>query len=132
MQQRDVPGLTRGAVPLLARRGVIGLSVGANDGSPAPLVPSTVDCVAGHRQVRTPFVWADAASSTSVLMDVHPGGYGGVIPRIPHEDVSFFARDGTLCDCVGVPQLDEALCYAWRGDNYGPAGVRPHACECLL
>lgn len=28
-----------------------------------------------------------------------------------------------LCDCVGVPVLDHIMCYAFRGDNYGPAGV---------
>lgn len=75
MSQRDVPGLTRGAVPLLAAHGVRGISVGANDGSPPPIVPSTADCYGGWQQVRTPFVWRDAASNTSVLMDVHPGGY---------------------------------------------------------
>jgi hypothetical protein len=123
MQQRDVPGLTRAAVPLLARRGVTALSVGANDGSPAPLVPSTADCLGGYRQVRTPFVWRDVASGTSVLMDVHPGGYGGVLPVNPDQGVPYFARDGVLCDCVGHPALDDVLCYAWRGDNYGPAGV---------
>ena len=30
---------------------------------------------------------------------------------------------GALCDCVGMPGLDEVMCYAWRGDNYGPAGA---------
>jgi hypothetical protein len=47
LSQRDVPGLTRGAVPLLAKHGVVGISVGANDGSPPPEVPSTVDCYRG-------------------------------------------------------------------------------------
>jgi hypothetical protein len=37
--------------------------------------------------------------------------------------VSYFGRDGLLCNCVGVPKLDEVMCYAYRGDNYGPAGV---------
>ena len=37
MSQRDVPGLTRAAVPLLANAGVAALSVGVNSGS-APLV----------------------------------------------------------------------------------------------
>ena len=31
--------------------------------------------------------------------------------------------DGLLCDCVGAAGLDEVLCYAWRGDNYGPANA---------
>ena len=121
MQQRDVPGLTRAVVPLLARRGVVGISVGANDGSPAPTVPSTAACQSGLRQLRTPFRWHDVASNTSVLMDIHPGGYGGVLPTMPSGE-PYFARDGLLCDCVGVEGLDHALCYSWRGDNYGPAG----------
>lgn len=59
LSQRDVPGLTVGVVPLLAGEGVKGISVGSNDGSPAPMVPSTVDCYHGYQQVRTPFVWKD-------------------------------------------------------------------------
>ena len=74
MSQRDVPGLARGVVPLLARRGVIGISVGANDGSPAPITPSTQACFSGKQQVRAPFVWMDPASNTSVMVDIHPGG----------------------------------------------------------
>ena len=123
MQQRDVPGITRAVVPLLAQAGVVGLSIGANDGSPAPLVPSTAACVGGAHVVRTPFRWRDAASNTSVLVDLHPGGYGGVLPINPQQGVPYFSRDGVLCDCVGVRGLDHAMCYAWRGDNYGPAGV---------
>lgn len=38
LSQRDVPGLARSAIPLLAKHDVIGISVGANDGSPPPLV----------------------------------------------------------------------------------------------
>jgi hypothetical protein len=125
--QRDVPGLTRGAVPLLAKHGVIGVSVGANDGSPPPVVPSTVDCYRGHQQVRTPFVWRDRATNTSVIVDIHPGGYGGEIPLLNPDDnsstSSYFSRDGLLCDCVGVPGMPEVMCYAFRGDNYGPASA---------
>ena len=52
---------------------------------------------------------------------MHPGGYGGITGGIdPDSGMPYFARDGILCDCVGVPGLDEVLCYAWRGDNYGP------------
>ena len=124
MQQRDVPGITRAVVPLLARKGVIGLSIGVNDGSPAPIVPSTRACVSGKRQVRTPFRWLDQASGESILVDMHPGGYGGILPPLPDDpSAAYFSRDGLLCDCVGVSGLDEVMCYSWRGDNYGPAGV---------
>ena len=144
LSQRDVPGLTRAIVPLLAAAGVTGISIGANDGSPAPLVPSTVDCYTrGRRQVRTPFVWRDVASNSSVIMDIHAGGkmppaavsslsnlcclscsksgYGGVTGGHDPGGPPYFSRDGLLCDCLGVAGLDDVLCYAWRGDNYGPA-----------
>ena len=63
--QRDVPGLTRAVIPLLARRNITGISVGVNDGSPAPILPSTIDCYqGGFRQVRTPFIWYDYDPST--------------------------------------------------------------------
>ena len=124
LSQRDVPGLTRGIVPVLVDRGVFGISIGANDGSPPPIVPSTVDCYAkGLHQVRTPFVWRDEASGKEVIMDIHPGGYGGITGGSMPDGTPFFARDGTLCDCIGIDGLDDVLCYAWRGDNYGPNGT---------
>ena len=104
-------------VPLLRRLGVIGLSVGSNDGSPAPLTPSTEQCdTQGVHTVRTPFLWHDQQSGQSLVVDIHPGGYGGVTGNYdpPGDSV-----DGALCDCVGVRGLDEVMCYAWRGDNYG-------------
>jgi hypothetical protein len=36
MSQRDVPGLTRAVVPILASLGVQGITVGVNDGSSSP------------------------------------------------------------------------------------------------
>ena len=55
-------------------------------GSPAPVLPSTVDCsVGGFHQIRQPFVWRDEASGTEVLADYHPGGYGGVLPLNPDD-----------------------------------------------
>jgi hypothetical protein len=74
-------------------------------------------------KVRTPFVWEDVASNTSVIMDIHPGGYGGELPLINPKGNSthaLFSRDGLLCDCIGLPGLDQVMCYAFRGDNYGP------------
>ena len=121
---RDVPGLSRGVVPLLAASGVVGITIGVNDGSPPPLVPSVSACyAAGGHEVRSPFRWRDDASGDEVVVDIHPGGYGGVLPLIPSTTTPYYSRDGVLCDCVGVRGLDEVLCYAWKGDNYGPAGV---------
>ena len=121
---RDVPGLTRAAVPILAAEGAIGISVGVNDGSPPPVVPSVDACyIRGERQVRTPFVWLDISTNSSVIADFHPGGYGGILPVNPDEGVPYYSRDGLYCDCIGVHGLDEVLCYAWKGDNYGPANA---------
>ena len=122
LSQRDVPGLTRGAIVPLHESNVIGISIGANDFSPPPIVPSTVDCyVKGLKTVRTPFLWKDLESNISIIVDIHPGGYGGITGGIDSATGEpFFSRDGTLCDCIGTPYLDEVLCYAWRGDNYGP------------
>lgn len=119
MSQRDVPGLTRAVIPHLKKRGVIGISVGSNDGSPAPQTPSTIECdVKGLHVVRTPFLWLDENSGESLIVDIHPGGYGGITGDYsPPGD----SKDGVLCDCIGVEGLDDVLCYAWRGDNYGPA-----------
>ncbi len=124
LSQRDVTGLTRGAVPVLARNNVFGISIGANDGSPPPIVPSTVDCyVNGKHKIRSPFLWRDEATDSEVIVDIHPGGYGGVTGGSMPDGTPFFSRDGLLCDCIGHPQLEDVLCYAWRGDNYGPNGT---------
>ena len=49
-----------------------------------------------------------------------------MLPLIPGTTppTPYYSRDGVLCDCVGVEGFDEVLCYAWQGDNYGPAGVK--------
>jgi hypothetical protein len=121
--QRDVPGLSRAAIPTFSANNVIGVSIGINDGSPPPILPSTIPCYSGLRQVRTPFLWKDLQTNTSVIADFHPGGYGGVLPINPDEGVPYYSRDGVLCDCVGLQDLDEVLCYTWKGDNYGGANV---------
>jgi hypothetical protein len=122
LSQRDVPGLTLGSIVPLVDNGVIGISIGANDFSPPPIVPSTMDCyVKGLRTVRTPFLWKDVHNNKSIIVDIHPGGYGGITGGIDTATGEpYYSRDGTLCDCIGTPDLDEVLCYAWRGDNYGP------------
>ena len=38
LSQRDVPGLTRSLIPILASRNVTGITIGANDGSTPPNV----------------------------------------------------------------------------------------------
>jgi hypothetical protein len=99
MSQRDVPGLTRAAVPILTRAGVAALSVGVNSGSAPPGVPKF-----------TPFWWKDEQSDTALLAFWRPGGYSGE-PVDPGNE------------CVAAPGLDSVLCAAWNGDNGGPHNV---------
>lgn len=65
----DVPGHTRGIVPLLADAGIRFLHLGSNEASTPPDVPST-------------FVWHDLHSQTKLTVMYQKGGYGGLI-RIP-------------------------------------------------
>jgi hypothetical protein len=97
---RDVPGTTRSLIPLLVRNNITALTVGVNNGSPDPAMPS-------------PGRWADPGSNTSVLfMQTGPGvGY-------PARE----ANHGGLCRrvCVTAPGLAHAMCWAFRPDNSGP------------
>jgi len=104
MSQRDVPGLTRTALPVLNDNGVSVLSVGVNGFSAPPDVPRP-----------GAFVWADPESGASVLAFWHAGGYGGQQdgpdPRL---------QVGFAGDCVVTDGLNHALCFAWKADNAGP------------
>ena len=64
MSQRDVPGLTRGIVPLMQDAGVLAFSEGCNAQITPPEVPGPV------------FNWTDRRSSASALFMIHPRGYG--------------------------------------------------------
>jgi hypothetical protein len=81
--QRDVPGLTRAALPALAAAGVTAISVGVNPASAPPAVPKN-----------TPFAWVDGASGAAVMAFWHPGGYSGTVGDLP--------MDGRG-DCVRTP-----------------------------
>lgn len=62
----DVPGHTRGIIPLLAQAGIRFLHLGANQASTPPDVP-------------TAFIWQDQSSDKNVLVMYQKGGYGGLI-----------------------------------------------------
>ncbi|KAI8469213.1 MAG: hypothetical protein J3K34DRAFT_459474 [Monoraphidium minutum] len=97
---RDVPGLTRGALPVFASRGVRALTCGVNGFSAPPAVPK-----------RTPFVWRDDASGAEVVAMWHEGGYGGW-----HDGIHADNAD----DCIKAEGFDHILCVSWRDDNGGP------------
>ena len=62
--QRDVPGFTRAAVPVLVDSGVKAVTLGVNGGSAPPDVPHN-----------TPFLWRDLQSGTELIAVWHPGKY---------------------------------------------------------
>ena len=110
LSQRDVPGLSRAAIPLLAQYGVKAVSVGEN----RDLRPVNVPPI---------FTWRDTGTDTEVLAMFHAGGYGAT----DHEPEGLHINgDGALRgypfggDCVEVPAAKAALCYAWKQDNQGP------------
>ena len=70
IMQRDVLGVTRGAVPILARSGVEALTVGCNGAGAPPGVPKN-----------QPFVWRDIRTGTQIIAMWHAG------LRLPHESL---------------------------------------------
>lgn len=102
LSQRDVPGLTRAAIPLLVARGVEGVSVGEN----SQVAPSAVPPV---------FLWRDNATGTEVVALFHALGYGGAFPAVASDDEprpplstpraaaksSRFPKSGTVADGSG-------------------------------
>jgi|EP01047_Picozoa_sp_COSAG01_P006611 hypothetical protein len=126
--QRDVPGLTRAAIPLLVSAGVKAITVGENkDCAPVNVPPI--------------FRWRDNSTETEVLALFHAHGYGRRRRRRLHtggevESSADAYRASVACcrkglpkccatsihpqDCVAVPAAGAALCYAWKQDNQGP------------
>jgi hypothetical protein len=136
LSQRDVPGLTIGALPLLAKRGVVAVSVGEN----SQVAPSAVPPI---------FVWREPTSGAEVIGLFHALGYGGSFPSsrdrsrtasspsTPSDEPgpSLRVEDGRVVvrgegggdqngsraeACVSVEAAGVALCYAWKVDNSGP------------
>ena len=144
--QRDVPGMTRGAIPLLAKHGVKAVTIGENDAaSPLDLPPI--------------LLWKDRQSGQEVMGLFHPHGYGnaeeaaaagagagaraagnataaaivGATSATAGDTGGDWDGEGirfdcdptgsrrigisTDGDCVLVDAAKTALCYAWRGDN---------------
>ena len=120
--QRDVPGLTRAAIPLLVKAGVKGITVGENkDCAPVNVPPI--------------FRWRDNATESELIALFHPKGYGrrrlhGEVgkPKAARASVACCHKGLPKCcsasiypqDCVAVPAAGAALCYAWKQDNQGP------------
>jgi len=95
VSQRDVPGWTRATIPLLRKRGINGLSVGAGQPPGKPDVPPL-------------FVWRDELSGTDIVVS-YESSYGEVTPDSRHNSTIFVLPNGV------------AMAAGWWGDNGGPA-----------
>ena len=94
LSQRDVPGLTRGAIPILHSMGIRAISIGQNSGSPRPATfsNSSSGC----------FVWRDPESDTEVFY-LDTDGYG-------------WWGGGHVCEGFG---MQHGLVLNFNGDNEG-------------
>ena len=98
LSQRDVPGISRAVLPVLAANGVRAVTVGVNGASTPPNVPRIYN-------------WQDPVSGVTMLAMTHPGGYGGIaledaviVPGARGE----VGRGAALRRCDGRS-------WAWRG-----------------
>eukprot|EP00041_Stephanoeca_diplocostata_P006264 m.79354 g.79354 ORF g.79354 m.79354 type:complete len:876 (+) comp16268_c0_seq5:68-2695(+) len=99
MSDRDVIYVTRSVIPLLAKYGIKGLTIGSNGANYPPQVPKL-------------HVWRDPVSGEEVIVAYHPYGYGGY-------SKSTCAGPGQCGDCAEAPN-GVALCTEFRTDNSGP------------
>ncbi|ARF11993.1 glycoside hydrolase family 38 [Klosneuvirus KNV1] len=91
ISQRDVPGMTAGAIPVFLRNGIKAVSIGVNAGASAPNVPPI-------------FRWKHPYNPNCEIIGLlHPGGYGGFLIK----------------DAVIIPDFDDILVFYWRTDNTG-------------
>ena len=119
--QRDEPGFTRAAIPLLVGRGVTGFVIGVDEASPVAAVPRA-------------FRWRDGASDTELLVAWHGYGYGGgdsgggpanvsgpnQCQSQPPADGSGF-NSGRYCNStITVSGLSHALALFTQQDDEGP------------
>ena len=88
----DVPGHTRGIVPLLAEAGVRFLHIGVNAACTPPDVPPL-------------FTWQDAASATAISV-MYQGNYGDVMVVPGLRDALAFAHTD---DNVGPQSVDQVV-----------------------
>lgn len=125
VSQRDVPGWTRAAIPILHRRGINGLSFGAGQPPGKPDVPPL-------------FVWRDDASGTDVVVtyesgwvfaqnhisnpypqiDMHPG---------PHQRTAGVARPRPTGLYPAMILSIASHCRAWPAYGACPLAWRLHS-----
>ena len=134
--QRDEPGVTRAAIPLLVDRGVTALTMGVDWASPMADVPRA-------------FVWRDPISGKELLVAWHNYGYGGggnsgrdgtwpaysnsTVVQPGNADAANMSGPnwcmtqppaGETCNStLSLPGLPDALALFIQNDNHGPPTI---------
>jgi hypothetical protein len=107
---RDVTGVTRAAVPVLAAAGVEAISIGANSLSAPADLPRA-------------FIWRDEASDSEIFGLYHGLGYGGITKgdcaTLNNGDSGGSSPSRAGLDLV-LAHNGTAVAYAWNEDNTGP------------
>ena len=109
LSQRDVPGMTRAALPLLARRGVVAVSVGEN----SQVAPVAVPPI---------FRWRDNATQSEVIALYHALGYGGSWPS----EMARRLRRDAIAAASGEAGADAPLYVDSNGDMILRDVADPH------
>eukprot|EP01043_Picozoa_sp_COSAG02_P041429 COSAG02_NODE_3433_length_6750_cov_29.777477_3_plen_925_part_00 len=146
VSQRDVPGLPRAVLPIMAQAGVRAISVGANgavlppnvppafvwrDGDPSSEYVTTATASAAAAQSRAGLQVA-APSGQELLVLFHGYGYGkepgtGEPAGSKWQPGGLDKRSAKGPDYVQLPGSNIAMVYSWRKDNEGP----PNASQVL-
>ena len=98
LSQRDVPGMTRALMPILNRRGVTAVSIGANDGSTPPDLPPC-------------FRWVDAPNASSA--GAGTGSNASVVGLFNWPGCASFCNSALCVPFSLTPQTFLALSISW-------------------
>ncbi|KXS16332.1 hypothetical protein M427DRAFT_31468 [Gonapodya prolifera JEL478] len=113
VSQRDVPGMTQAAIPILTSEGVRAVSFGCNAASAPVGVP--------HNR---PFMWRNDGTGDEVLAMYNDGGYGWEMDPVKH--LFYLPTDAVNRTSGVVPERPcpyGAIFAWWAWDNAGPFPV---------
>ncbi|MHB9129584.1 MAG: DUF5054 domain-containing protein [Armatimonadota bacterium] len=113
----DVPGHTRGIVPLMAAAGVRFLHIGVNPACPSPEVPDV-------------FRWRDAASQAELLVMYHKNNYGSAMTIDGLDHAIAFAHTGDNNGPQSAEQIIEQYSHLrqqFPADNITASTMEPFA-----
>eukprot|EP01060_Flectonema_neradi_P008892 TRINITY_DN16358_c0_g1_i1.p1 TRINITY_DN16358_c0_g1~~TRINITY_DN16358_c0_g1_i1.p1 ORF type:complete len:787 (+),score=184.52 TRINITY_DN16358_c0_g1_i1:36-2396(+) len=131
LSQRDVPGLPRSSISLLSSRGVKAYSIGGNGRCNPPNVPQAFLWKDGSSTEKVIAPGSKVSSSTGdqLLTFWHAYGYGQLSSTGVWEPENGYDDNNSSPESprLELPNFDEALIYAWKGDNQGPIGSKEEA-----